>query len=87
MVLVTAVRSAITAPPAPASKPIAKPTKGQTSHADDVAAKDAPLKSLFPSEPKVSKVHALSHFDKLPQNPCAHNHCMTQQYTKSACGC
>ena len=56
MLLVFAVRSAVTAPPAPVTKPIAKPTKGQTSHVDDVAAKDAPLKSLFPSEPKISKV-------------------------------
>lgn len=56
----SAVRSAVTAPPAPVTKPIAKPTKGQTSHADDVAAKDAPLKSLFPSEPKTSKVWAFS---------------------------
>ena len=42
-----AVRSAISAP----SAPVSRPRKHQTSHADDVAAKDAPLKSLFPSEP------------------------------------
>lgn len=47
-----AVRSAVSAPPSP----VARPRKHQTSHADDVAAKDAPLKSLFPSEPKFDKV-------------------------------
>ncbi|KAA6422035.1 MAG: zeta-carotene desaturase [Trebouxia sp. A1-2] len=45
------VQAVVAAPPAP----VAKPQKGQTSHVDDVAAKDAPLKSLFPSEPKVAK--------------------------------
>ena len=52
--LLHSVRNAVAAPPAP----VAEPTKGQTSHADEVAAKDAPLKSLFPSEPKVVKVLA-----------------------------
>lgn len=51
-----AVQAVVAAPPAP----VAKPQKGQTSHADDVAAKDAPLRSLFPSEPKVAKVLDIS---------------------------
>ncbi len=52
--LAAQVQAVVAAPPAP----VAKPQKGQTSHVDDVAAKDAPLRSLFPSEPKVAEVSA-----------------------------